>query len=306
MRLVLIAIACCLGAAVNASAAEIKSISRLAAGPENVLFVADWKTARVHAINLPASAQKPAGTAFNILDLEDLLSRQVGGAKITVEDMVVRPGTAEVYVAVSYGAAKTPALFVVTSDRRARRVDLKAAKSTSISASRRAHVELQVLEGNARAKLYSDRHEMARWGALRRRPFEPGVCFDPATDQVPVRFAAVDHVSGDLSHRSQPDRDACPDSGDEFRDSGRQALSRRRLYVHAHRDHTARRSEGWRPHSWQDDCRARLRQHARRHDRLHEDRAGQDGGVSDAGQLRTGVEHHPGVGAGGRKRPTRH
>src|SRR5215813_10555853 len=132
MRLLVIAIVCCLGAAVNASAAEIKSISRLAAGPENVLFVADWKSARVHAISLPGSMQKPTGTAFNILDLEDLLSRQVGGARITVEDMVVRPGTAEVYVAVSYGAAKTPALIAVTSDRRARRVDLKAVKSTSI------------------------------------------------------------------------------------------------------------------------------------------------------------------------------
>ena len=47
--------------------------------------------------------------------------------------MVVRPGTAEVYVAISYGAAKTPALLLVTSDHRARRVDLKAAKATSIA-----------------------------------------------------------------------------------------------------------------------------------------------------------------------------
>src|SRR5262245_23497060 len=133
MRLLLLAIACCLGAASNAFAADIKSISRLAAGPGNVLFVADWKTARVHAITLPQAAQKPSGTAFNILDLESLLSKQVGGARITVEDMVVRPGTAEVYVAVSYGAAKNPALFVVTSDQKARRIDLKAAKSTSIA-----------------------------------------------------------------------------------------------------------------------------------------------------------------------------
>ena len=133
MRLLLIAIACCLGAAVNVSAADIKSISRLAAGPENVLFVADWKSARVHAITLPSAPQKPAGTAFNILNLEDLLSAQVGGAKATVEDMVVRPGTAEVYIAVSYGAAKTPALIVVASDHRARRINLNAAKSTAIA-----------------------------------------------------------------------------------------------------------------------------------------------------------------------------
>src|SRR5215470_12508021 len=133
MRFLLIAIACCLGAASNASAADIKSISRLAAGPENVLFVADWKSAHVHAITLPRAMQKPAGTTFNILDLQDLLSSQVGGAKVTVEDMVVRPGTAEVYIAVSYGAAKTPALFRVTSDQRAHRVNLKAGKSTSVA-----------------------------------------------------------------------------------------------------------------------------------------------------------------------------
>ena len=68
VSLLVIATACCLGAAANASAADIKSISRLAAGPENVLFIADWKTARVHAITLPASTQKSVGTAFNVLD----------------------------------------------------------------------------------------------------------------------------------------------------------------------------------------------------------------------------------------------
>ncbi len=133
MRLLIVALACCLGAASNASAVDINSISRLAAGPENVLFVADWKGARVHAITLPGAAQKPAGTTFNILDLDSVLSKQVGGAKVTIEDMVVRPGTAEAYIGVSYGAAKTPALIVVTSDQRARRVNLKAAKSTSIA-----------------------------------------------------------------------------------------------------------------------------------------------------------------------------
>ena len=133
MRLLLVAIACCLGAASNASAPDIKSISRLAAGPENVLFVADWKSARVHAITLPGAPQQAARTAFNILDLDGVLSKQVGGAKVTIEDMVVRPGTGEVYIAVSYSAAKTPALIVVTSDQRARRVNLKVAKSTSIA-----------------------------------------------------------------------------------------------------------------------------------------------------------------------------
>jgi hypothetical protein len=135
MRIPTLAISCLLLASAGASAADVKSISRLAAGPDNILFVADWKAARVHAITLPPAPQRPAGAVFNVLDLEERLSRQVGGAKVTVEDMVVRPGTAEVYVAVSYGAAKTPALIAVTSDSKTRRIDLKAARSTSIALS---------------------------------------------------------------------------------------------------------------------------------------------------------------------------
>jgi len=133
MRIPFIAISGLLLAATGASAADVKSISRLAAGPDNILFVADWKAARVHAITLPAAAQQPSGKIFNVLDLEPRLSREVGGAKVTVEDMVVRPGTGEVYVAVSYGPAKKPALIVVTSDKKTRRINLQAAPSTSIA-----------------------------------------------------------------------------------------------------------------------------------------------------------------------------
>jgi hypothetical protein len=137
MRLFTLSSASCLftavAMAVTAAAADIQSISRLAAGPENVLFVADWKAARVHAITVPDAAPTPPGTAFNILDLEQLLSKQVGAAKITVEDMVAHPGTGEVYVAVSYGATRSPALFWLRGDGKAHRVDLKAAKSTSVA-----------------------------------------------------------------------------------------------------------------------------------------------------------------------------
>lgn len=133
MRLSAIATACLLGLSLNAFAADVKSISRLAAGPGDTLFVADWKSAQVHAIKLAPASRQATGEAFNILDLETLLSAQVGGARVTVEDMVARPGTGEIYVAVSYGAQKTPALIVVTSDKKARRVDLKAAPSTSVA-----------------------------------------------------------------------------------------------------------------------------------------------------------------------------
>jgi hypothetical protein len=133
MRRSIIAIACILGLSAQAFAADVKSISRLAAGPDNILFVADWKSAEVHAIELAPASPQAVGTTFNVLDLEALLSPQVGGAKVTVEDMVVRPSTAQVYVAVSYGPDKSPALFLVTGDGKARKVDLKAAHSSSIA-----------------------------------------------------------------------------------------------------------------------------------------------------------------------------
>ena len=93
MRPHLIAITCLLALPVAACAAHVESISRLAAGPGNILFFADWKEAKIHAIELPPAPPKPAGTAFNILDLETLLSKQVGGARVSVEDMAVRPET---------------------------------------------------------------------------------------------------------------------------------------------------------------------------------------------------------------------
>jgi len=131
MRRSILSFAALSSVATIAGAADVQSISRLEAGPGNILFVADWKAARVHAIELAPAPQKAAGN-FNILDLESLLSHQLGGARITVQDMAVRPGTDEVYVAVSAGKARTPALFAVTSDGKARRVDLKAAKSSSV------------------------------------------------------------------------------------------------------------------------------------------------------------------------------
>lgn len=133
MRRSAIAAACLLGLSFNALAADVRSISRLAAGPDGILFVADWKAAEVHALKLPAASRQATGAAFNILDLEQLLSAQIGGARPAVEDMVVRPGTGEVYVAVSYGAQKAPALIVVASDKKAHRIDLKSLPSTSVA-----------------------------------------------------------------------------------------------------------------------------------------------------------------------------
>ena len=119
--------------ATGSFAADVKSVSRLAFGPDNILFVADWKGAQVHALALPAPVPKKGEGTFNILDLEALLSKSLGAGKIKVEDMAARPGSGEVYLAVSVGANKTPAIVAVTSDQKVRKLNLASMKSTAVT-----------------------------------------------------------------------------------------------------------------------------------------------------------------------------
>ena len=119
--------------ATGAFAADVKSVSRLAFGPDNILFVADWKGAQVHALTLPAPVPKKGEGTFNVVDLEELLSKSHGPGKVTVEDMAARPGSGEVYLAVSVGANKTPAIVAVTSDQKVRKLNLASMKSTAVS-----------------------------------------------------------------------------------------------------------------------------------------------------------------------------
>jgi hypothetical protein len=114
-------------------AADVKSVSRLAFGPDNILFVADWKGAQVHALALPAPVPKSGVGTFNIMDLEALLSKSLGGGKVKVEDMVVRPGSGEVYLAVSIGPSKAPAVVAVTADQKVRKLNLAHMKSTAVA-----------------------------------------------------------------------------------------------------------------------------------------------------------------------------
>lgn len=111
-------------------AAAVASVSRLAFGPANVLFIADWRSARVHAVTLPAAAGD-AAAPFNVRDLDAPLRRALGTTEVVLEDLAARPGTGEVYVAASVGARRTPAIVIVTPDGRVRRLDLAALPSTA-------------------------------------------------------------------------------------------------------------------------------------------------------------------------------
>lgn len=112
------------------STGKVGSVSRIAFGPENTLFVADWVNSRVHALAL-ANAAPGAGAPFNIEDLDTLLRNALGADAYVLEDMATRPGGREVYLALSVGLEKSPAIVVVTADGSVRDVDLSGIETAS-------------------------------------------------------------------------------------------------------------------------------------------------------------------------------
>ncbi|UVO49955.1 hypothetical protein M0208_05250 [Sphingomonas sp. SUN019] len=109
---------------------SIGSVSRIAFGPNNTLFVADWVNSKVHALSV-ASAAPATGASFNIDDLDTPLRNAFGDESFVLEDMTARAGSSEVYVALSLGPKKMPGIVAVTADGKVRPLDLAALKSTS-------------------------------------------------------------------------------------------------------------------------------------------------------------------------------
>ena len=109
--------------AASQSEAAVRSISRIEFGPPGVLFVADWKSGEVHAVDLAKASTAPA-RPFNLMDVQGRIEQLLGTRTFKVEDLKARPGSDEIYLAVSYGTAATPAVFVARSDGSIRRLDL--------------------------------------------------------------------------------------------------------------------------------------------------------------------------------------
>ena len=121
---------------------KIGSISRIAFGPQNTLFVADWVNSNVHAVQLPAAAPGD-GVSFNIDDLDAPLQTALGADGYVLEDMAARPGSNEVYIALSIAPDKRPAVVVATADGTVRSLDLTSLATTTASLEAPPSVDLQ-------------------------------------------------------------------------------------------------------------------------------------------------------------------
>ena len=105
-------------------AQEVKSISRIAFGPADTLFLADWQGGRIHAFKLP-SATPADGKPFNLVDAESDLRSILNTSDLELEDLAVRPGSSEAYIAVEAGPEKKPAVVLVTAEGHMKKVDLQ-------------------------------------------------------------------------------------------------------------------------------------------------------------------------------------
>jgi hypothetical protein len=117
--------------ALHSSAAPVQSVSRLAFGPDGILFLADWKASSIHALALPKSGT-PGGAHFNLRDLDRRLTVALGAKPTAIVDLAMRPGTGEAYLAVVTGDHQAPAVVRLGADGRAERLDLAALSSTSL------------------------------------------------------------------------------------------------------------------------------------------------------------------------------
>ena len=120
------------GVAGAAQAAEIASVSRITFGPSDTLFVADWVQSKVHALKLPKGVGD-AGKPFNLMDLDTALSQALGTNEVKINDIAVRPGTDEVYVAVTAGANGAAAILRVMADGSAQKLNLAKMPSSDAS-----------------------------------------------------------------------------------------------------------------------------------------------------------------------------
>ena len=122
------------GARPATSAGPFTSISALGFGPDQVLFLADSSSGRIHALALPAPARPAAKESFNVKDLDAKVAALLGvsPSQVRVHDLAIHPVSKEAYLAVAFasGDRYVPAVAVVEPSGRARLLDLTTATSS--------------------------------------------------------------------------------------------------------------------------------------------------------------------------------
>ena len=87
---------------------EIKAISALTFGPENILFIGDATSAEVMAIDVSEEVSAQSGEV-NLSKVDETLAMQMGTTadQIEITDMAVHPETKQIFLSVQHGSGNT-------------------------------------------------------------------------------------------------------------------------------------------------------------------------------------------------------
>jgi hypothetical protein len=97
---------------------DLKSAGPLAFGPKGVLFVGDPQGAQIFAIDVGTAPSNPIGPGFKLEGADAKIAALLGtkADDISINDMVVEPGTNIAYVSVSRGKGPTAEPAIVRVD----------------------------------------------------------------------------------------------------------------------------------------------------------------------------------------------
>src|SRR5947207_8182002 len=97
---------------------DLKSAGALAFGPKGVLFVGDPQGAQIVAIDVGTAPTNPIGANFKLEGADQKIAALLGtkADDITINDVVVEPGTNIAYVSVARGKGPTAEPAIVRVD----------------------------------------------------------------------------------------------------------------------------------------------------------------------------------------------
>jgi hypothetical protein len=126
---------------------KFQSISVLAFGADNVLFVGDSAAGQIIAIELKTSTASITDTAYNLREIDRAIAGFLGVTvdQIMVNDLVVHPQTQDAYLAVTrgHGTASIPVILVMTATGSLRELEVENLHTSNIALSNLPDTDLR-------------------------------------------------------------------------------------------------------------------------------------------------------------------
>ncbi len=135
----------------EATPVELKSVSVMSFGADNVLFVGDSKAATIHAFALGEATPQKDSQAYNLIGIDQKIADAVGASldQLTIKDLAVHPQTKTAYIAVTrgHGDQAMPVIVTVDSQGNVAPVNLSELNTTHYQLSNPVDADLTLWNG---------------------------------------------------------------------------------------------------------------------------------------------------------------